>query len=124
MVKNRTIRSVWVRLGLGVLGFEAVLVVLTLLFHQYWIFRYISLTDSFFSMGVLACAIASAGLLRNPYGEMLSPWGVFAHSVRTTEEEKRTQLIAEFVEARSFGLRLLAAGLLSILASIVGLFIQ
>ena len=124
MGTNRIFRSVWVRLSLGVLGYEAVLVILTWLLHKYWFLRNVSLGDGLFAMGVLACTMASAGIMRNPFGEMLSPWGVFAKSVQTTEEEKRGQLIADFVEQRSFGVRLLAAGLLNILLSIVVTYVK
>jgi hypothetical protein len=124
MGKNRIFRSVWVRLGLGVLGYEAVLVILTLLLHRYWILQNVSLGDAFFMMGVLACAIASMGMLRSPYGEMLSPWGVPAHPIQATEEEKRRQLLADFVERRHFVVRLLSAGLLNILLSLIVLYIK
>ncbi len=118
------LRSVWVRLGLGILGFSAVLVILTVLIHQYWILQKVSLGDSFFVMGALACTMAAAGLMRNPYGEMLSPWGVTAHPAPATEAEKRVQMIAEFVEQRAFGVRLLAAGLICILLSVFVTYVK
>ncbi len=112
-------RSVWVRLGLGVLGYTAVLLILTWLLHQYLFLKNSSTGDSLFVVGVLACATASVGMFRSPYGEMLSPWGVTAHPVEPTEAEKRARLVADFVEQRSFGVRLLAAGLLTIVMSVL-----
>ena len=110
-------RSIWVRLVLGVLAYTAALALLAWLAQQYWALKRVRLGDAFFLIGVLACAAASAGLMRNPYSEMLSPWGVF-RTIQPTEREKYAQRLAELVEARSFGLRLLAAGLIIILLSL------
>ncbi len=124
MGTNRGFRSVWIRLGLGVLGYLAVLLILTWLMQRYWILQKLNFGDALFVMGVLACAVASAGMMRNPYGEMLSPLGVHAHSIEATEEEKRTQAIATFVEQRAFGVRLLTAGLLTILLSVLVVYVK
>ncbi len=120
MGKDRIFRSVWLRFGLEVLGYAAALVILTWLLHQYSILYHAKLGDALFGMGVLACTIASAGMMRNSSsGVWPSPVGMSALPVQPNEEEKRTQLIADFVEQRSFGLRLFAAGLLTILLSVL-----
>lgn len=120
MKNNEIFRSVWVRLGLGVLGYAAVLAILTWLAHAYWIFQHAKFGDALFGMGVLACLIASAGMMRNSSsGVWPSPAGMSALPIQSTEEEKHTQLIADFVEQQSFGVRLLAAGLLTVLLSII-----
>ena len=124
MGNKQYLASSWAHMGLGVLGFTVVLLILTWLMHKYWILQYVSFGDALFMMGILACATASAGIMRNPFGEMLGPWGVTAQPVQPTAEEKRLQQITDFVVQRAFGFRLLAAGLIIILISVMVVYIK
>ncbi len=110
--------SFWLRWLLKVVVGEALLLVVAWILHEsLGPFQRISFSDELFIIGALAGAIGSTGMFRNPYGWNTSPIGVQAYPVQTSEEEKRVQLLVDFMRQRSIGLLLLAIGLLTILAS-------
>ncbi len=109
----------YLRLGLQILALEAGYLAFSWLLNRYWsVLQRFSFADVLFFMGALASSIGAAGMLRNPYGVPLGPWGVHAGSVSSDEEEKRVILIDEWLHQANFGLRLLAIGGITILLSI------
>ncbi len=104
---------------------EAAFLALSWLLHQYWnLLQRFSFADVLFFMGTLAGMIGSAGMMRSPYWVPLSPWGVWASPIQATEEEKRAQLIDELMHQTSFGLRILAIGVITFLLSIAMTYIK
>ncbi len=120
MSKTRLYLAYFLRLGLQVLPLEAAYLALSWLLNRYWIIlQPKSFADVLFFMGALASTIGSAGMFRSPYWVPLSPLGVWASPVQATEEEKRAQLVDELIHRTSFGLRILAVGVITILLSAV-----
>ncbi len=118
-MEGKTFKAFLVRISLEALAWEAVLVIAAWAVRQYWGWPpRLRFDDELFVIGALALVTGSAGMLRNPYGVMNSPIGVYAPSVRITEEEKRLQLLGEFMNQRSFGLCLVGIGLLTILLAV------
>jgi hypothetical protein len=76
-----------------------------------------SYADVLFIMATLMAMMGSFGMLRSPYRQMLSPWGVWASPVQATEDEKRVQIIEEMMQQTSFSLRLLALGVITLVLS-------
>jgi hypothetical protein len=104
---------------------EVAFLALSWLLNQYWILlQRFSYADVLFIMGTLACMIGAVGMMRSPYWLSLSPWGVWAPAVQSTEEEKREQLMDEIKHQKSFGLNVLAVGVISILLSIALTYIR
>jgi hypothetical protein len=113
------------RLGLEILVLEAAFLALCWLLHRYWIIlQRFSFADVLFFMGTLAGMIGSAGMLRSPYWLQLSPWGVWASPTQATEDEKRVQLVDELMHQTSFGMRILAVGVITFLLSIAMTYIK
>jgi hypothetical protein len=124
MSKIRLYLTYLFRLSLQILPLEAAYLALSWLLHRYWIIlQHLSFADVLFFMGALASTIGSAGIMRSPYGVPLSQLGVWASPVQPTEEERRVQLVDELIRRTSFGLRLLAVGLITILLSAVMTYI-
>ena len=119
--KIRVYLSFFFHLGLEILALEAAFLGVCWLLHRYWnLLQHLMLTDVFFFMGALASLLGAAGMMRSPYWIPLSPgMGVWAAPVQATEEEKRVQLIEELKHQKSFGLRALAIGVITILLSFV-----
>jgi hypothetical protein len=110
-------------LELGVL--ETVFLVFCWLLHRYWvILQRFSYADVLFVMGTLAGMLGSIGMMRNPYRVSLSPTGVWASRVQSSEEEKHAQMVDELTHQVNFGLRALAVGLITILLAITLTFIK
>jgi hypothetical protein len=125
MDKLRVYLSFLFRLGREILVLEAGFLVFSWLLHQYWIvLQRFSFADVLFFMGTIAGMIGSAGMMRSPYWLQLSPWGVWASSVQATEEEKRTQLVDELMHQTSFGLRMLAIGVITFMLSVALTYIK
>jgi hypothetical protein len=125
MFKKRTTLTVLIRLGLGILAWEAVFLGLAWLLHRYWRFlQPHSFADVLFFMAALAFVMGSAGMMRNPYGVPLTPLGVWASPVQPTEDERRAQRLDEIIHQRAFGLRTLAVALITFLLSIALTYIK
>jgi hypothetical protein len=125
MLRVRVYLSFVLRLGLEILALEAAFLALSWLLNRYWtLLQRFSFADVLFFMGTLAGMIGSAGMMRSPYWIPLSPWGVWASPVQATEDEKRTQLVDELMHQTSFGLRMLAVGVITFLLSIVLTYIK
>jgi hypothetical protein len=125
VVKIRVYLSFLFRLGLEILVLEAAFLALSWLLHQYWnLLQRFSFADVLFFMGTLAGMIGSAGMMRSPYWLSLSPWGVWASPIQATEEERRAQLMDELMHQTSFGLRILAIGVITFLLSIAMTYIK
>ncbi len=117
---TRIFRNHILRLCLEVLAWAAVSVGLAWLLHRYvGILQPHYLSDVLFLIGAFEIGTASFGMMRSPYGVMNGPWGVTALPVQPTEEERRYQAVAEFVERRWFAMHLLGSGLLTILVAVV-----
>ena len=122
--KRRVYLTYLFRLGLQILVLEAAFLAFTWLLNQYLpSLQRVSFGDALFIMGALASAIGCAGMFRSPYWVPLSPMGVWASSTQANEEEKRTQLVDELMHQTSFGLRILAIGVITILVSIAVTYI-
>lgn len=122
MSKNRFLRSVFFRMGLKVLAWEAVLVAVTWLLSK----RVSGLqghpfSDGLFIVGTLALIVASTGMMGSPYA--VGPAVGMGLTVQPTERERREQQLAEFVQKRSFALPLASSGLLTILVSLFLTFV-
>ena len=118
MVKQHAFRSFLIRLGLQILVLEPAFLALCWLLHQYWnLLQRLSFADVLFCMGTVAGMIGAAGMMRSPYWMSLSPWGVWALPVQANEKEKRAQMVDELLHQNSFGLHLLAIGVITILLS-------
>ena len=125
MLKRRVYRTFYFRLGLQILALEAVFLAFSWLLHRYWIIlQRFSYADVLFFMGTLAGLMGSIGMMRSPYRLALSPWGVWASSVQSTEDQKHTQLVDELMHQTSFGLRVLAVGVITILLAIAMTYIK
>jgi hypothetical protein len=125
MFKIRVYLTFLFRLGLEILALEAAFLAFSWLLNRYLTFlQRFSFADVLFFMGAVASTIGSAGMMRSPYRMMLSPWGVWASQVQPTEEERRAQLIDELMHQASFGLRILAIGVITILLSMALTFIR
>jgi hypothetical protein len=125
VIKIRVYLTFLFRLGLEILLLEAAFLAFSWLLHQYWNFlQRFSFADVLFFMSTLAGIIGSAGMMRSPYWLPLSPWGVGASPIQATEEEKREQLVDELMHQTSFGLRILAIGVITFLLSIVMTYIK
>jgi hypothetical protein len=124
MDKRRILRSFWLRISLEVLLLWAVIVALVwLLYSQVTSLQRFYFSDVLFIVGALECAIASGGLFGRPFEITGGPqYGAPALPVQSSEEERRMQALANFVQQRTFGIRLFAIGLLTILLSIVMTF--
>lgn len=104
---------------------EAVFLAFSWLLHKYWnLLQRFSFADVLFFMGSLAGMIGSAGMMRSPYWLSLSPWGVWASPIQATEEERRAQMMDELMHQTSFGLRILAIGVITFLLSIAMTYIK
>jgi hypothetical protein len=125
MVKIRVYLPFFFRLGLQILVLEAAFLALSWLLHRYWIIlQPLRFADVLFFTGVFAALIGSAGMLRSPYWVSLSPGGVWASPIQATEEERHAQLVDELMHQTSFGLRILAVGVITILLSFVMVYIK
>ncbi|HVP21758.1 MAG TPA: hypothetical protein VMS73_07845 [Anaerolineaceae bacterium] len=125
MGKKRVYLTFLFRLGLEILVLEAAFLVLCWLLHRYWtILQRFSFADVLFFMSALVGLTGCAGMLRSPYWQTLSPFGVWANPVQATEEEKRDQLVDELMHQTSFGLRLLAIGVITFLLSVALTYIK
>lgn len=104
---------------------EAAFLAFSWLLHKYWnLLQRFSFADVLFFMGSLAGMIGSAGMMRSPYWLSLSPWGVWASPIQATEEERRAQMMDELMHQTSFGLRILAIGVITFLLSIAMTYIK
>ena len=118
MIKQRWFPSVWLRFGLELLVWEAVVLALAwMLFSRMHWGHYFS--DVLFVVGVLELMAASVGMLGRPYEPSGGGYGVPALPVQPSEQERREQAVAEFIEKRAFALRLVASGLLTVLAALM-----
>ncbi|HVN55842.1 MAG TPA: hypothetical protein VMT46_16030 [Anaerolineaceae bacterium] len=118
MFKGRFFQSYWLRLGLKMVVWEAVVLMLSWLLFR-WLHWLKNFGDVLLLVGVLEVMAASVGMMGRPYEVSNSPWGVLSSSVQPSERERREQAIAEYIEKRSFSMRLIASGLLTILASLL-----
>ncbi len=115
----------WLRLGLQVLAWEAVLLILAWYLHQNWILmQHLRFSDALFFVGVVVCTIGSGGMLRNPFDTTAGPYGNPAFPVEVSDEERRILLVDGYIRQKSFALRMLGLGLLTILMSVVVLRIN
>ena len=118
MVKHRWFHAFWLRFGLELLVWEAVVLALAwMLFSRMHWGHYFS--DVLFAVGVLELMAASVGMLGRPYETASGGYGVPALPVQPSEQERREQAVAEYIEKRSFALRLGASGLLTVLAALI-----
>jgi hypothetical protein len=125
VVKIRVYLNFIFRLGLQILALEAAYLALSWLLHRYWnLLQHLSFVDVLFFMGILAATIGSAGMMRSPYGVSLSPSGVWASAIQATEQERHAQLVDELMHQTSFGLRVLAVGVITTLLSIAMTYIK
>jgi hypothetical protein len=123
--KKRAFLTFFFRLGLEILALEAAYLALSWLLHRYWnLLQRLSFVDVLFFMGILAATMGSAGMMRSPYGVPLSPSGVWASQVQSSEEEKHAQMVDELMHRTSFGLRLLVVGVITTLLSIAMIYIK
>ena len=106
------------RAVLGLLALDAATLVLAwLLFRRwYWLHHF---SDVLFLVGVLQLMAAGVGMMGRPYEVSNSPVGVPALPVQDSEQEKRWQLIATLIEQKSFALRLIVCGVLTVLLAVV-----
>jgi len=123
MFKSKFFRLFSLRAVLGLLALEAgTLVLAWLLFRWwYWLQRF---SDMLFLVGVLQIMAASFGMMGRPYEVNNSPWGVTAPPVQASEEEKRWQSIATLIKQKSFALRMIVCGVLTILLSVVLIYMN
>ena len=117
MFKHRLFHSFWLRFGLELFVWEAVVLGLSWMFFRrlYWLQRF---GDVLFLVGVLELMAASLGMLGRPYQVSGGGYGVPALPVQPSEEERRQQAVAEYIEKRSFATRLVASGLLTVLIAL------
>ena len=116
-LKSKFFHSFWPHFGLELFIWEAGGLALSwLLFNWWdWLNRF---GDVLFLVGVLELMAASFGMMSRPYG--VGTWyGVPALPVQPSEQERRAQAAAEFIQKRSFALRLCISGLLTILAALI-----
>jgi hypothetical protein len=118
MFKGKFLRSFFLRAALGLLTWEAATLILAWLLFRwwYWLQRF---SDVLFLVGVLQLMAGSVGMLGRPYEVSNSPWGVPALPVQASEQEKRWQLIATRIEQRSFAVRIILCGVLTVLLAVV-----
>ncbi len=116
---KRLFRSYWFRLVFGVLFWWSALVGLVWLLHsRYGWLKHLAFSDVLFVVGVLECLTASLGMMTDRLDVMLGgPYGSPAVPAQSSEDEKRWQMVAGFMERKSFGIRLMAIGLLTIFLS-------
>ena len=119
-MKRLYLRSFWFRISLQALGLWAVIVALAwLLYWQVSSLQRLYFSDVLFVAGTLECLVASGGLLGRPFETTGSAqYGLPALPVQPTEEERRVQTLANFAQQRTFGIRLFAVGLLTILLAV------
>ncbi len=118
-MKIRIYLTFLLRLGLQILVLEAAYLAISWLLHRYWnLLQRLSFVDVLFFMGALAGMMGAAGMMRSPYGVPLSPLGVWASPVQANEDERHSQLVDELMHRTSFGLRMLAVGVITILLSV------
>jgi len=123
--RRRVFLSYFFRLSLQILALEAVFLAIAWLLHRYWsILQRFSFADVLFFVSVVVGMIGSFGMLHNPFAIALSPLGVWAPSIRVTEEEKQVQLVDELLHQTSFNLRLLAVGVITFLLAVALTFIK
>lgn len=119
MSRSGFFRSFWVRTILGVLVVVAVQAVLVWLLSQRvsWLQgkRY---GDILLLFGVVEVLMGSTTMSGSDRGFSDPRHGVPAFPVQNSEQEQRELMLAEFIQRRSFSLRVIAIGVLTILVSI------
>jgi hypothetical protein len=123
MFKSKFLLSFSLHAVLGVLILEAVSLVLAWLLFRWWYWLQ-HFSDVLFLVGVLQLMAASLGMMSRPYEVSNSPWGVPALPVQASEQEKRWQSIATLIEQKSFALRMIVCGVLTILLAVVLTYIN
>jgi hypothetical protein len=102
---------------LKVLALETALVALSwLLYHQLSSQQQsIRFSDVLFMIGALMLFFAAFGMLRNSYDVTVTP---FALHVQASEDEKRVQVLENFMRQKSVSMHVAAIGVLAILLSV------
>lgn len=119
MRANRFDRKIILRLIRDVVVMEAVVVAVSWLLQRYWsALEHFSLGDVLFMMGGFSFFAGSVGMMRSPYWNVLSPTGIWASGTQANETEKHTQLVDEMLHQFSFGMSLIATGVIAVLLSI------
>ena len=117
---GKLFHSFWLRLVVELIVWQGVVLGLSWLIYwrMNWV-RYFS--DVLFLVGALELMGASIGMLRNPYRVFDGGWGVPALPTQPTEEERREQALAEYIQQRLFAVRMGASGVLTIVAAVIAL---
>ncbi len=118
MIKGKSLLGFSLRTILWVLAFEAVTVLLAWLLFRWWYWLK-HFSDVLFLVGVLELMAAALGMLGRPYEVSNSPWGVWAPAVHASEQEKRWEAVATLIEQKSFALRMIACGTLTVLLAVI-----
>lgn len=118
MTKGKSLRSFFLHIGLWLLILEAAAFVIAWLLFRlwYWVPRF---SDVLLLVGVLQVMAASVGMLNRPYEVSNSPWGVPVLPVQATEQEKRWQSIATLIEQKSFAVRMIVCGAITLLLAVI-----
>lgn len=81
--------------------------------------QHIRFTDGLFLLGVLELMAASIGMMGRPYNASQGPGrGVPAYPVQPSDQEERSQALAELVEGHYFASRLAIIGVVTILIAV------